>query len=268
MVTKRVARAADDGYRNPLIPGVKATIEAQYLALTIVDASKRLEYPGPHPAVAEQDDRSQAVWLAFLLALVGPENSELQDKIGRGAYPCSDDSLSDFPQRYHSTISAYRDWINRVGSVDEAFVGDSSWTATRRFARMFERLSLPNFARHNRFELLVTLAAANLYELEADSLHIPTDDATSLAAKRLFNSGDRMFLERRVQALAQECQVPLAALDYAFSAWNNTELEEALSNREQTSSIGDNHQETLNRINSVFGLELNQYLSSYCAMSG
>ncbi len=85
VVTKRVARAADDGYRNPLIPGVKATIEAQYLALTIVDASKRLEYPGPHPAVAEQDDRSQAVWLAFLLALVGPENSELQDKISRGA---------------------------------------------------------------------------------------------------------------------------------------------------------------------------------------
>ena len=52
VVTKRVARAADDGYRNPLVPGLRATADAERLAAALAWADARLEFPGPHPAVA------------------------------------------------------------------------------------------------------------------------------------------------------------------------------------------------------------------------
>jgi hypothetical protein len=43
MVTKRLARAAEDGYRNELVPGVKASADAQRLAAALTVATARLE---------------------------------------------------------------------------------------------------------------------------------------------------------------------------------------------------------------------------------
>ena len=65
-------RAADDGYRNPLVPGLRATADAERLAAALAWADARLEPPGPHPAVAEEPDMEEAIWLAFLLALADP----------------------------------------------------------------------------------------------------------------------------------------------------------------------------------------------------
>src|SRR5688500_16569873 len=52
LVTRRLARAADDGYRNPLVPGLRATADAERLAAALTAATERLEPPGPYPAVA------------------------------------------------------------------------------------------------------------------------------------------------------------------------------------------------------------------------
>src|SRR5215208_437900 len=50
MVTRRLARAADDGYRNPLVPGLRATADAERLAAALLAAAERLEPPGPYEA--------------------------------------------------------------------------------------------------------------------------------------------------------------------------------------------------------------------------
>ena len=64
---------------------------------------------------------------------------------------------------------------------------------------MFERLALPGFGRARRFDLLSALGAAGRYELTAgDGLLLgKEEDATTLAAKRLLVSGDRLLLDRR-----------------------------------------------------------------------
>src|SRR3954469_13456819 len=76
LVTRKLARAADDGYRNPLVPGLKATADAERLAVALTQAAERLEPPGPYPLIAEEPDLEQATWLAFLIALA-PELQEL-----------------------------------------------------------------------------------------------------------------------------------------------------------------------------------------------
>ena len=47
VVTKRLARAGDDGYRNELVPGIKATADAERLAAAISLAVERLEMRTP-----------------------------------------------------------------------------------------------------------------------------------------------------------------------------------------------------------------------------
>ncbi len=94
MVTRRVARAADDGYRSPLAPGLRATADAERLAGRARRRSGRLEPPGPYPEVADEPDLEQASWLAFLLALAGPEAPELQAAL-RAANPAWEDGVPD-----------------------------------------------------------------------------------------------------------------------------------------------------------------------------
>src|SRR3954466_5838685 len=81
VVTRRLARPADDGYRSPLAPGLRATADAERLAAALAAAAERLEPPGPYPEVATEPDLEQATWLAFLLALAGPDNPTLQEAI-------------------------------------------------------------------------------------------------------------------------------------------------------------------------------------------
>ena len=69
LVTRQLARAADDGYRNPLVPGLRATADAERLAIAVTDAHNRLEPPGPYRKIDEEADVEQATWLAFLFAL-------------------------------------------------------------------------------------------------------------------------------------------------------------------------------------------------------
>jgi len=219
VVRKQMDRATEDGFRNELIPGIKATADAERLGACIALSLGRLAFPGPHPAVSEEPDPEKASWLAFLLALAGPDRPELQQAIV-AARPDWTDDVEELGPAAGRTAAAYRAWAERSGSQLSAFSGDSSWSPQRRFARVFDRLSLPGFGRDRRYELLITLGASGTYELEGDSLHVGQgDDATVIGAKRALNSGDTMLLERRAAALAEACEVPIASFDRALALW-------------------------------------------------
>jgi hypothetical protein len=222
VVTRRLARAVDDGYRNQLVPGLRATADAERLAVALAIAAERLEPPGPYDAVATEPDREQATWLAFLLALAGPGAPERQDAIAASAPRFEDGELPEPVAEHARAVGAYRQWAARAGSQAAGFTGEPDWSPRRRFARVFERLTLPGLGRAPRFELLVTLGAAGLYELEPDMLQLSVeDDATTQAAKRALLSGDKMLLERRARDLAAACDVPLAALDRGLALWDD-----------------------------------------------
>jgi hypothetical protein len=217
VVTRKLARAADDGYRNALVPGVHATADAERLAAALAAAAVRLEPPGPFPEVAAEPDLEEATWLAFLLALAGPD---LREAVLETRPSWASGDTPELPGGMTRTIDAYRAWVDRAGSQAASFNGEPSWTPQRRFGRVFERLALPGFPRAARFELLAGLGAAGRYELEADALQLAAgEDATTEAAKRVLVSGDKLLLERRARDLAEACSVPLAALDRALALW-------------------------------------------------
>ena len=226
VVTRRLARAQDDGYRNQLVPGLRATADAERLAAALAIAAERLEPPGPYDAVATEPDREQASWLAFLLALAGPGDPDRQDAIVASSPRFEDGELPEPLAEHARAVAAYRQWAERAGSQAAGFTGEPDWSPQRRFARVFERLALPGLARAPRFELLATLGAAGLYGLEPDTLQLSAeDDATTQAAKRALLSGDKMLLERRARDLARATDVPLAALDRAFALWDDPRAE-------------------------------------------
>jgi hypothetical protein len=224
VVTRRVARAADDGYHNPLVPGLRATADAERLAAALAWGDARLEPPGPHPAVAAEPDPEEAYWLAFLLALADPDATELHAAIVAGHPTWASGEPPEIAGVDPRTVPAYRAWAERSGSQAAAFLGEPGWSPERRFGRIFERLALPGLGRAARFELLVTLGAAERCEVAADGLHPgKEEDATTIAAKRVLVSGDQMLLERRAGELARACGVRLGALDRALAVWGKGE---------------------------------------------
>ena len=226
VVTRKLARAQDDGYRNQRVPGLRATADAERLAGALLIGAERLYPPGPYEAVAAEPDREQASWLAFLLALIGPDAPELQEAVAGAAPAWADGEAPDLPEAQRRTVAAYRTWAERAGSQEAGYTGEADWSPQRRFARVFERLALPGLSRAARFELLATLGAAGLYELEPDRLHIGTEeDPATQAAKRILQSGDTMLLERRARDLAAAAELPLAALDRGFALWGDPAAE-------------------------------------------
>ncbi len=235
----REGRAQDDGYRSALLPGLRASADATRLAEEIAFAGGRLlalaaEPPGTYAearALAGRD-LEQATWICFLTSYLSPLEGEdpfagIRVALARGALPDLDGiplgpRTSHDPARGEQTLRAYQDWVEHQAG---GFAGDPGWSAQRRFERLFERLALPGFGRMGRYDLLVTLGALGLYELEVDSLHFlsgagqSASDLTTVAAKRLFAIGDPIHLERRAAALAEALGVALETLDLAFANW-------------------------------------------------
>ena len=244
MRVRRDLRAADDGYRCSLLPGLRASADARRLAEEIAFSSGRLlalgsEPPGPYGEVRAlaQRDLEQATWRCFLIAYLSPlEGSEPFAGI-RLALSRERGDLGDLegiplgPRTSHEagrggeTLRAYRAWAAQSGSQARAFLGDDSWSPQRRFERIFERLALPGLRRGARYELLLLLGALAIYELEPDGLHaagagaLAAGDAATLAAKRVFGIGDPLLIDRRAAVLADACEVPLEALDLALYNW-------------------------------------------------
>jgi hypothetical protein len=215
LVTRQLLRAADDGYRNPLVPGLKATADAERLAVALTQARDRLLPPGPYPLIADEPDLEQATWLAFLFALA----PDLRDRLAETQPAWADADISALPEAKVRTAASYRAWVARAGTQEAAFTGEANWNPERRFGRVFERLALPGFTRAMRFDLLAALGAAGRYGLEADAVHFVEDDATTLAAKRMLVSGDTLLLERRARALAEAARLPIGAFDRGLAVW-------------------------------------------------
>ncbi|HEV7529920.1 MAG TPA: hypothetical protein VGO29_13580 [Solirubrobacteraceae bacterium] len=248
----RQQRAAEDGYSSPLLPGLRASADAARLAEEIAFSSGRLlVLQGERPDVRQPDlyaevrelvsgDLEQATWACFLIAylspLEGPEpfaGIRQAMQVERGAlHELSDVSLgprtSHDPARGAQTLDAYRRWAAQAGSQALAFSGDASWTAQRRFERLFERIALPGLARAARYELLILLGSLGAYELQADALHLSVragdaQDPATLAAKRVFAIGDPLLLDRRAGALAEAIGVPIGSLELALANWGTGE---------------------------------------------
>jgi len=235
---RRATRAADDGFRSPLVPGVKATADAERLAQELAFAAGRLGTlaaapPGLYAEIAGATDYEEATWLAFLIAYLGPLDGEdpfagvraARTTWASGELPDLTDvplgpRTSHEPARGTATLAAYRAWAERAGSQEQAFRGETAWRAERRFARLFERLALQGLSRDARFDLLNTLGQLGLYELRAGALQLVGSDDTTVAAKRVFGIGDTLLLERRAQDLADAAELPLGALDLGLWNWS------------------------------------------------
>lgn len=240
---RRLARGQDDGYRCAGVPGLKSSVDAERLAEELTFAATRLQVlavdpPGLYAAVADPaGDVEERLWLAFLIVYLGPaEGPEPFSAIAAVRTPWHSGELPDLPQglvlgartahdpgRGTRTLSAYRAWADRGGSQAAAFLGDAGWSAQRRFSRVYERLALPGLTRDARYDLLVTLGRLGVIELEAATLVLGGDNAVTVAAKRALGIGDPLLLERRSQALAEACEVPLDALDLGLFNWERGE---------------------------------------------
>ncbi|MDP2711031.1 MAG: hypothetical protein Q8O56_07410 [Solirubrobacteraceae bacterium] len=234
---RQLAQAADDGYRSPLASGLKATADAERLADELAFATARLaelaaDPPALYADIALLDDADEALWLAFLVAYLGPLEDEPdafsairaahvpwasgelpQLDVARGPRTAADAVTGE------RTIVAYRAWAQRAGGQQAAFAGEPSWTPERRFDRLFERLALPGLGRGPRYELLVSLGRLGVVDMRPSSLQF-SDDETTTAAKRVFGIGDKILLERRARALADELGLPIEALDLALFNWS------------------------------------------------
>lgn len=238
---RRLERGADDGYRSPLAPGLRSSTEAARLVDELAFAAGRLQAlserpPGLYAEVAAAADVEERAWLAFLIAYLCPleeadpftavrevrtrwDAPDLPDLRGVRTGPRS----AHDPGRPLRTIEAYRAWARRAGSQAAAFTGDPSWTAERRFTRVFERLALPGLYRDARFDLLVTLGRLGVCELSPGQLMVGGTDEVTVGAKRVFGIGDPLILEARASAFARACGLPLAALDLGLYNWQRGE---------------------------------------------
>ena len=238
LTVRRLRTTVDDGYGSPLLPGLKSSQEAARLADELAFAATRLQRLGSDPPglyaelALREEDIEERTWLAFLIAYLGTLEDDDPFAGVRAArvswssgepprldgVPTGPRSAYD-PSHGTRTVAAYRAWASRAGSQAEAFGGDPAWNAERRFARVLERLALPGMHRDARFELLVSLGALGVYELTPGALGFGGSDQVTLAAKRALAIGDSMLLERRASALAEACEIPLAALDLGFYNW-------------------------------------------------
>jgi hypothetical protein len=237
---RQEARAADDGYRCLLVPGLRAEVEARGLARELGFASGRIallgaDPPGLYGEVSTEPDLEEATWLAFQIVLFSPlESSDPFASIAAVRTTWVSGAQPDLtaltrgprspldPVRGPATLDGYRRWAAAAGSQRAAFTGDSGWSPQRRFERVFERLSLPGLGRQGRYDLLVTLGSIGRFELRAPGLLLTDDDTTSRTAKRVFAIGDRLTLERRANALADEAGVLVEALDLALTNWQGS----------------------------------------------
>jgi hypothetical protein len=233
---RRVERAPEDGYDNELVPGLRASADGARLADELAFSVARLDElkadpPGLYAEVAGAADPEEAAWLALQIAYVSPgrgddpwgEIERARAGWATGELPALDGvtggpRTSLDPARGSATFEAYRAWAQRSGGQIAGLAGEADWEPTRRFARTFERLTMPGLSRGAKYEFVTTLGVLGVLPLEAGTLAVGKDalDPVIGAAKRVLGIGDAINLERRAAELARDTGVPFAALDLAL----------------------------------------------------
>lgn len=235
---RRVERAPDDGYDNELVPGLRSSDDGARLADELAFSVARLDELSADPpglyaeaAAAAASDREEAAWLAFLIAYVSPaRGGDAWSEIESARVPWATgeapalDGVSGGPRTAHdpargtATVEGYRAWAERSGGQLAGLRGDADWEPTRRFARTFERITLPGLARGAKYEFILTLGALGVLGVKAGTLAVGKDalDPVISSAKRVLGIGDAINLERRAAELARGTGVPFAALDLAL----------------------------------------------------
>jgi hypothetical protein len=238
MRVRRLTRAADDGYSSSLVPGLRATADAEQLAEEIGFATGRLAElaaapPGLYADAASAPDRDEGIWLAAQIVLLGPAEdaddpfAALREVVGpwnADGTPLDLDGFAFGPRspfgdaaQANRSLASLRAWAQRLGGPSAALTGDAGWSPERRFERVFERLGTVAGLGRARYDLLVVTGRLGLADLDAPALLATDNDDTTVAAKRVFGIGDRLLLDRRAQELAAEAEVPVAALDLALA---------------------------------------------------
>lgn len=234
---RKLTRAADDGYASSLVPGLRATADAEQLAEEIGFATGRLAELAAAPSglyadAASAPDRDEGIWLAAQIVLLGPAEG-VEDPFAalrevvvpwrEGEAPALDgfafgprSPFRDAAQANRS-LASLRAWSERLGGPAAALSGDAAWTPERRFERVFERLGTVAGLGRARYDLLSVAGRLGLTDADAPSLLAGDSDDTTVAAKRVFGIGDRLLIDRRALELADEAGVPIAALDLALA---------------------------------------------------
>ena len=164
--------------------GLKSSADAGRLAEELAFADQRLrtleqDPPGLYREVADAGaDIEERSWLAFLIAYLCPLEDEdpfaeierVRTSWASGELPVLDERAVRAPDRPRpgprdEDARGVRAWAARAGSQASAYTGDAAWPPERRFARAFERLSLPGLHRDARFDLLVTLGRLGVYDM-------------------------------------------------------------------------------------------------------
>jgi hypothetical protein len=252
---RRSTQAADDGYRADLASGLKATADAERLAAELAFATSRLaelaaDPPELYARIVAEPDPEEALWLAFLTAYLCPtEDAKPFAAIESAHVPWAGGELpgidvalgmrtSHEPAAGASVVLAYRAWAQRAGGQQAAFEGESAWTPERRFDRLYERLAVRGFSRAGRYELLVMLGRLGVADVRPSTLQL-TDDATTVAAKRVFGIGDKMLLDRRARDLVDAADLPIESLDLALFNWAAPRLGRATMGSRAVVAPGD-----------------------------
>jgi hypothetical protein len=237
MRVRKLTRAADDGYSSSLVPGLRATADAEQLAEEIGFATGRLAElaaapPGLYADAASAPDRDEGIWLAAQVVLLGPaeEADDPFAALREVVRPWSDDealALDDFAfgprspfrdaAQANRSLASLRAWAQRLGGPAAALSGDAAWTPERRFERVYERLGTVSGLGRARYDLLTVAGRLGLTEVEAPTLLAVGTDDTTTAAKRVFGIGDSLLIDRRAHELATEAEAPVAALDLALA---------------------------------------------------
>lgn len=234
---RKLTRAVEDGYSSPLVPGLKASADAEQLAEEIGFAAGRLEElavapTGLYADAAAATDADQALWLVAQIVLLGPAEqvddpfaglrAAVVDWAG-GALPDLDGFALGPRSPFADAAAAgrgfasLRAWAGRAGSISAAVQGDEVWTPERRFERIYERLGTVSGVGRARYDVLAVAGALGLTALHATTLQAGDHDDATAAAKRVFGIGDRLLLDRRADELAQAAEVPIAAFDLALA---------------------------------------------------
>ena len=235
VTVRRLARGAEDGYSSPLAPGLRSSADAERLAEELAFAAGRLarleqDPPGLYADVAdEREDIEDRTWLAFLIAYLGPTQSDDPfAAIRHVATPWTEAQPPELDRvelgpRPRTTRRAAR---ARSRPTARGPRGRLTGGRIHRRRRMDSGASVlpdgtpgvPGLTRA-RFDLLVTLGRLGVYDLRAGALELKGSNNVTVAAKRALGIGDPLLLERRAAELARECGLPLEALDLGLSNW-------------------------------------------------